>query len=483
MTSKINQKNFAILGLGLSGLAALKYLVENNAKSILVCDQTPDEKLNLNTREILNKLTKDTSIKSQIELDLGNSNNEKCLNCDCIIVSPGFKPNLPILNKTREEGIEVITEIDLAVQALTDSSQIQKSNFIGVTGTNGKSTTTGWISHILEAPACGNIGLPFIQAISEFPNRENYVCELSSYQLTHSNQLKPKIAMITNITPDHIDWHGSWKAYLEAKTKITQFQDEQDWLILPTSQPLSSIAQISKAQIFWVNSSSKSEVEQNAIWINQNSEIVFTLNGKSQLIAKTSEIPLPGKHNLENAMFAIVASLLAGQSLEIVRKKLLSFKGLEHRIEFVAELYGRKYFNDSKATNPESTIVALKAFDEPIIWLAGGRDKMTDLTELCQIANQKVSTAILYGEASSRFKEALQLNKFAGLILEVANIEEAFLATINKSNGGIVLLSPACASFDQFKNFEERGKHFKELILKAISNKSLPESSSKAAWV
>lgn len=445
--NKLNlNKSYAILGLGISGLATLEFFIDRGMKQIFISETQ--------SLEIAKQKLQKYDKQIQIDLEAGIPHSDKCLNYDYLIISPGISPSEPILQKAHQLNKQVLSEIELASQEV--------NRFIAITGTNGKSTTTAWIGHVLRTPPCGNIGLPFLKALMLAPNQNYYVCECSSFQLEHSQRLRPNIALITNISPDHISWHGSWEKYLQAKAKITQFQTSDDWLLLPDTQPLNQIE--TKAQILWIeNQIQKNSNKKNAIWVNENQEIILKINEKEQKICKIYELPLPGQHNLENAMFVIGACFLTQMPVLEIKEKLLSFEGLEHRLEFVLEAQNKKFFNDSKATNPESTIVALKAFDGQIIWLAGGRDKLTSLENLNNEAKKKVSIAIFYGEAAERFEVELKKTDFKGQIYKVKDLKEA-LEVAWKKNGKIVLLSPACASFDQFANFEERGKYFKEIL-------------------
>ncbi|MDJ0624866.1 MAG: UDP-N-acetylmuramoyl-L-alanine--D-glutamate ligase [Candidatus Caenarcaniphilales bacterium] len=444
-------KRFTILGLGISGSATLKFLLEQKPKKIFISDKRPFDSLGDSVKEIINN-------NSQlIEAEFSPEHSLRCLETDYLIVSPGIKHDFPLINEARDRSITVTTELELATQIL---SQSQK-DFIGVTGTNGKSTVTTLISHLTDYPACGNIGTPVIETIENSPS-ECYICELSSFQLAHSNSIKPKVAIITNITPDHISWHGSWKHYVNSKLKIAANQDQDDWLILPKTEFFQNLQ--AKAKILWINSKPQNEMfDQNSIWINFDSEIIARINGIDNKVCKIEDIKLPGKHNLENAMFSIAAAKIFNVPSDKTRQKLAIFKGLEHRMEFVTKLKGKRFYNDSKATNTESTILALQSFPGEIIWLAGGKDKMTDLTQLCKEANKRANSAILFGEAANRISENLRKNNYKGEITLTKDMEEAVNLSIERE-GRVVLLSPACSSFDQFNNFEERGKAFKNIV-------------------
>ncbi len=444
------KKKFCILGSGLSGIAAIEFLLAQKASKIFVSETKKFENLNVETKKFISNLP------SFIDCEFGLEHNDTCLEYDYLIISPGLAPDSPILQKAKQKQILVLTEIDLALS--------QSIKIIGITGTNGKSTTTAWTAHILNSIACGNFGLPLCQAILKNSNlKKPFICELSSFQLTHSNYIKPNIAAITNITPDHITWHGSWENYLGAKFKITALQDSTDWLILPDHELFWPLEKMTKAQILWLTASAGQR--ENAAYIDENNNLILNIKNKKTLICNAAEIKLVGKHNLENALIAAASVYLTNLILlDELRQKLISFEGLSHRLEFVREINGKRFFNDSKATNPESTMVSLEAFDDDLVLLAGGQDKMTDLTDFCKLANKKASSIILYGQAAERFKDNLMKYGFPGYLQIVSDLEAAINVAYTKRLEKNILLSPACASFDQFKNFEARGDFFKQIV-------------------
>ncbi|MBU0580936.1 MAG: UDP-N-acetylmuramoyl-L-alanine--D-glutamate ligase [Candidatus Margulisbacteria bacterium] len=333
---------------------------------------------------------------------------------DLVVTSPGIPPkNFPKVKAP------IISEIELAYQFLKDVK------LIAVTGTNGKTTTTTLISKILDCPAAGNIGLPLI-SIKE-KNLKYISVEVSSYQLEAIDKFKPFISVILNVTPDHLERHGSMEEYAQAKARIFMNQNQDDYVV------------------FNANDLLLQKVVKNA---------------------KCNKVPIYPEKPLQQNILAVKAvAKICGVPLEKVEKILKEFKGVEHRLEEVAEFEGIKIINDSKATNPESTMVALDAIARPIILIAGGRDKNTPLEELANLMKVKIKHLILLGEAKDRFAKAFKNVTQS----EVKDMEEAVDISFKKAKkGDVILLSPACASFDMFKNFEERGKVFKELVLKYI---------------
>ncbi len=446
------KKKFCVLGLGLSGMAAVEFLLVKKVATIFISESKTFENLSSQNQAFINNLP------SFIDCEFGLPHRSKCLEYDYLIISPSFPTESEILQKAKEKNIVILTEIDLA---LSENIQI-----IGITGTNGKSTITAWTAHVLNSIACGNIGLPLCKAVLDNSGLQKpFICELSSFQLTHSSFIKPSIASITNITPDHLIWHGNWDNYLQAKFKITALQDSADWLILPDHELFFSLEKKTKAQILWLISSNNPTQRENTAFIDEQNNLILNIKGQTTLICNASEIKLRGKHNLQNALIVAANACLSKLiSLDELKQKLISFDGLAHRLEFVREIKGKRFFNDSKATNPESAMVALNAFDNDLILLAGGEDKMTDLTDFCKLANQKASAIILYGKAANRFKDNLLKNGFQGYLQIVPSLQNALNIAYSERTEKNILLSPACASFDQFKNFEARGDFFRRIV-------------------
>ncbi len=453
------RKKYAILGLGISGISVLKFLIQNKItnQKILIADSKSFDKLEQETKDFLN------IHKDKLILDLETKDFSSCLSADSLIISPSIPLDSSILINARAKNLEILSELDFAYNFIKN-----RENLIAITGTNGKSTITAWTAHITEGVACGNIGFPFCTAIAE--NQDNtetkYICEISSFQISHSNIFSPHIACLNNIQEDHINWHGSFEEYKNAKFKLFDTMQVDDYIVISEelTQKYSENLLNKKAQILRVIDHIEHfepKDNKNYTYIN-NSKLYIFINNETVEICNLADIKLNGWHNIQNAMFALSCAYLAGIEPEIIKKRIASFSGLEHRIEFIREFKTKKFYNDSKATNPESSIIALKAFEGGVIWLAGGRDKNTDLTELCSWVKQKTTNTILFGEASERFEQALKNNNY-NKIYKVENLEQALNKAI-ELEGEIVLLSPACASFDQFKNFEERGESMKKIV-------------------
>ena len=336
---------------------------------------------------------------------------------------------------------------------------------IALTGTNGKTTTTSAVEFLLsrkfKAPACGNIGLPPTSLVLSTP--DFFVTEVSSFQLEQSSTFKAHIACWTNFTPDHITWHGSLDAYFEAKAKLFLNQTENDYAILNgVDDALMNLVQTCKAKVFVFDK----EVEDNCAFIKDDS-IFVKVNGCLEKVVALSECQLSGHHNYQNLMCAILISVLAGLPMDDIRDGVKNFKAPEHRMEKFAEYKGITFYNDSKATNPESSIAAINAFSDKMVLIAGGRDKLTSLKEFCESVKEHVAATILIGEAAERFNKELLNNGYTNIYFE-----SSLMSAVDKAielNPDSILLSPACASFDMFTGYEERGKVFKEYVLSKIS--------------
>jgi len=438
-------KKVLILGLSKSGISAAKYLSKRGAD----CFITEFKPLQDKDKELVMELEKEG-----IKVETGSHSEEFINDSYIAITSPGIPPKSEIFKRLKEKNIPIIGEVELAYLEAN-------APFVAITGTNGKTTTTFLTSHILnseyKAPVCGNIGVPPTSLLDENP--DYYVCEVSSFQLASSPTFRPQIACFLTFTPDHIDWHDGIENYWKAKTSL--FKDYKQPMYAVFSGADEKIYEFSKTYTGEKFVYAK-ELEKNCCYIKNNA--IFFKRDKEEEIIKLDEISLVGEHNYQNTMCAIVVAKLIGISNEHIKQQIMSFKAVEHRIEYVADVNGKSFYNDSKATNPEASFVAIKAFEgKKLTLIAGGRDKNTDLTEFCkEYINKYVSTVILIGEAAKRFKDNMEANGFSNII-SANSLEEAIDISLTLENE-IVLLSPACASYDMFNSYEHRGEVFKDYV-------------------
>ena len=427
-----------ILGLSKSGIAAAKYAKKLGYDVYLTESSKPKEQYigDLEELKILG-----------INIETEGHTQGFISGAKFAITSPGIPPKSEIFKQLNGKNIPIISEIEFAYQNT-------KIPFIVITGTNGKTTTTALVSHILSAkysaPVCGNIGVPPTSLIDE--NHDFLVCEVSSYQAELTKEFKAKIACWTNFTPDHIDWHGGLENYFKAKAKLFVGSQAPEYSVLNAlDSRLKEFAKECKNVVFFD--------DERGCYIKGGA--IFY---KGEEIIKLSDCPLLGHHNYQNIMCGIIIAKLLGMENDIIRERVMSFKAPEHRLEKVREMNGITFYNDSKATNPEASIVAIDSFnDVDVALILGGRDKNTDLTEMCNSINKHIHTVLLIGEATERFEKNLIKNGFSNIIKE-GTMEDAIDKAISLKPD-VVLLSPACASFDMFNSYEHRGEVFKEYVL------------------
>lgn len=439
-----------VLGFSKSGIAAAKYLNKHGADVYITeyREQKPEDIEKLNELE-----------KLGINVEFGGHSDEFINDSYLAVTSPGISPHSEIMQKLNSLKIKVISEVELA------ASQTGKP-FIAITGTNGKTTTTALTAHILSseynAQPCGNYGKPPCDLIDD-ASIDYFVCECSSFQLEYSNSFQPQISVWTNFTPDHIDWHKGLENYFNAKAKIFRHPQSPAFSVLNAKDSkLLEFAKVADGEVFMFGD----EIGENCCYV-KNDAIFYKRNGKEEHIIDLKDTPLIGEHNYQNVECSIICAKLEGISNEHIKESIMSFKVPEHRLEKVAEKDGIVFYNDSKATNPEASLVAINSFNnENVILIAGGRDKNTDLKEFCDAVNKHISTVVLIGEATQRFEENLRSNGFDNIVKE-NSMQDAIDKSISL-NPDVVLLSPACASFDMFSGYEERGKVFKEYVLSKI---------------
>lgn len=440
----VMKEKVLILGLSKSGIAAAKYAVKQGY-DVYITESKPLDKVKEECRVRVDELKNEG-----IKIECGYHSEEFISGAAFAITSPGIPPKSEIFRRLEEKNTKIISEIEYAYLNT-------KIPFIAITGTNGKTTTTALVSHILskafDAPVCGNIGVPPTSLIEG--KHDFLVCEISSYQAQMTEKFRAKIACWTNFTPDHIDWHGGLENYFKAKAKIFLPPQEPEYAILNAQDSrLKEFAKECKNVIFFDEETS-----------NEGCSIVNNvICYKGEEIIALKDCPLVGHHNYQNIMCGIIIAKLLGMKNEDIRAQIMSFKAPEHRLEKVREMDGITFYNDSKATNPEASIVAIDSFNNvDVALILGGRDKNTDLTEMCHSINKHIKTVLLIGEATERFEENLVKNGFSNIIKE-RTMEDAIDKAISLKPD-VVLLSPACASFDMFNSYEHRGEVFKEYVL------------------
>jgi UDP-N-acetylmuramoylalanine--D-glutamate ligase len=391
-----------------------------------------------------------------VSLELRGHRENSFLKQDLIVPSPGVPADAPLLKAARTRGVTIWSEVELADRFL-------RGRLIGITGSNGKTTTTSLIDHILKNAGfstilAGNIGTPLIARVEQTSDDSITVVELSSFQLELVETFRPNISVFLNLTPDHLDRHHTLEAYSRAKARIFENQTEADSAVLNADDLATTPLAPAKPHVYWF--SRKQRVAQGAFV--RGNEIVFRHDGQEETVLHLKEIPLAGGHNVENVLAAVAAARLAGAEPAATAKGVRSFTGVEHRLEFVAEIGGVRYYNDSKATNVDATLKALDAFPGRILILLGGKDKGSDYTVLQKPLREKSILALLIGAAAEKIEKQIT----GSVAIERAGtIERAVeIASHAARPGDVVLLAPACASFDQFQNYEHRGRVFKDLV-------------------
>jgi UDP-N-acetylmuramoylalanine--D-glutamate ligase len=391
-----------------------------------------------------------------VSLELGGHDKNTFTQQDLIIPSPGVPADSPLLQAAHANGVPIWSEIELAYR-------FRKGKLIGITGSNGKTTTTSLIEHILRSASfptllAGNIGTPLISCVDRMTHDTVTVVELSSFQLELIQEFRTDISVFLNLTPDHLDRHHTMDLYSKAKARIFENQREEDFAILNADDPGTTPLAPTRPHVYWF--SRKQRAAQGAFL--RGDDIVFRNDGKEEMVLRRDEVPLPGAHNLENVLAAIAAARIAGASAKAVAEGVRSFAGVEHRLEFVSEINGVRYYNDSKATNVDATLKALDAFPGRILVILGGKDKGSDYSPLQTALREKAILALLIGAAADKI--ASQIDGSVAIERPGTLDHAVEIASQAARAGDVVLLAPACASFDQFENYEHRGRVFKALV-------------------
>jgi UDP-N-acetylmuramoylalanine--D-glutamate ligase len=448
----IRNKKVTVLGAARSGLAAAK-LLQRQGAHVFVSDKESAEKL---------KVALPSLQSAGIPFEVGG-HTDRVYDCSLMVISPGVPSSAPAVVEAQKRGINVVSEMELA-------SWFCKAPILAVTGSNGKTTTTTLLGRIFEyakrkCVVAGNIGTAFSNYVLDLDQESIAILEVSSFQLDHIQSFHPKTAVILNITPDHLDRYGkSFENYTASKCRVFENQTMEDFLVYSFDDPVTSleVRKHASQHVRVLPFSAKARLDDGA-YVDKG-RVVISESGRLEEIVYVKDISIKGLHNLYNSMAAALAARIMGVATEPVRETLKTFEGVEHRLEFVRELNGVKYVNDSKATNVDSVWYALQSFDEPLVVLMGGRDKGNDYSRLNDLVREHVKAIIAIGESAEKVAEAFQ---------NITTVEQAesMDAAVKKASGlaargDVVLLSPACTSFDWFENFEHRGRVFKEIVRK-----------------
>ncbi len=436
-----------VVGLGKSGVASALFLKARGAR-VTVSDTKSEDELRGEIPKLLD---------AGVTVETGGHGERTFRGQDLIVVSPGVPVDVPQLAQAREQGVPVIGEIELAARFL-------KGRIVAITGSNGKTTTTALTGEVIsmggwESLVGGNIGTAAISLVEESTDDSYVVLEVSSFQLETIETFHPFIAVVLNITPDHLDRHSSFEAYVDAKARIFENQTGEDFAVLNADdRTCVGLASRTRARKVWF--SRKKEVETGT-WV-RSGQIVYRDGGEEREIMPVSEIKLKGAHNLENVLAAMCAGMLVQTEPSRIRRAVQEFKAVEHRLEYVATVRGVEFYNDSKATNVDATIKALESFPANIHLILGGKDMGSDYTVLKTLLKERARRVYTIGAAAEKIESHL------GGVVEVmrAGTLEAAVkrAAASAESGDVVLLAPACASFDQFDNYEHRGRVFKQTV-------------------
>lgn len=443
----IQGKKVLVFGSGISGEAAAGLLAEQGARVVLYDGNDKLDKEAISRR-----------IPSDIQIVLGQFPEEIMDSLSLVVMSPGVPVDLPVVEQMKMKGIPVWGEIELAYT-------YGKGNILAITGTNGKTTTTTLLGEIMKQAAdsvyvVGNIGTPYTRIASETKDDSVIVAEISSFQLETVHTFCPRVSAILNITPDHLNRHHTMEAYIKAKERIAENQTPNEWCVLNyEDEVLRRFGEKVRAQVLYFSSQRKLN---RGVYLDGD-RIICNIDGEIE-ICRTGDLQILGTHNYENVMAAVAMAYVYGVSVDVIRNVVMTFKGVEHRIEFVAEKNGVAYYNDSKGTNPDAAIRGIRAMNRPTVLIGGGYDKDSSYEEWIEAFDGKVKKLVLIGATREKIAETARKLGFSDIVL-ADSFEEAFeKCTEYAQPGDAVLLSPACASWGMFKNYEERGDKFKELV-------------------
>ncbi|MBP3927336.1 MAG: UDP-N-acetylmuramoyl-L-alanine--D-glutamate ligase [Clostridium sp.] len=439
-----------VAGTGISGIAAAKLLLAKGGEVVLYDgnDKLDPEKIKKNFEE-----------DAKLTIVLGELKRTELLGVELAIISPGISLEAPFVAVLDDAGVPIWGELQLAYHCA-------KGKLVAITGTNGKTTTTALTGEIMKAQyddvyVVGNIGEPFSLHALDTTEDSVTVAEVSSFMLETIMDFRPNISAITNITPDHLDRHKTMECYIETKERITKNQKEGDTCVLNYDDPvLREFGETLKINVVYF--SSRQELKKG--YYLKDEKIVYNDGKRITEIVDVNELNLLGRHNHENVMTAVAIAMNMGVPLEKIQKVIKEFKAVEHRIEFVTERFGVKYYNDSKGTNPDAAIQGIKAMPGPTLLIAGGYDKHSEFDEWIESFDGKVRYLVLIGQTRDKIAECAKRHGFTDIMYAEDLLEAVQVCASYANPGDNVLLSPACASWGQFKNFEERGEKFKEYV-------------------
>lgn len=445
---ELEGKKVLVAGTGISGIGAANLLTEAGIETILY-----------DGNEALNKEEIRQRVKYPVEVILGELTDEMIQAFDLMVLSPGISVNAPFVQKFKGHGIPVWSEIELAYY-------FSKGEIAAITGTNGKTTTTALVGEIVKCQydssfVVGNIGIPYTNVALDTKEESVIVAEISSFQLETIQQFRPKVSAVLNITPDHLDRHGTVECYADTKLKIAMNQTENEYCVLNYDDPTTRAMgmRIKAMPVYF----SRLEKLEKGVYLDGD-DFVISWNGIQQVICTMEDINLLGAHNHENILAAIAISYFMGVKPEAILEGVRKFKGVAHRIEFVAQINGVAYYNDSKGTNPDAAIKGIQAMNRPTYLIGGGYDKKSTYDEWIDAFDGKVKTLILLGQTAEKIAKTAKEHGFDQIVM-VDSLEEAVnYAAEHAEEGDAVLLSPACASWGMFKNYEVRGDQFKEFV-------------------
>jgi UDP-N-acetylmuramoylalanine--D-glutamate ligase len=442
----LSGKRVLVVGLARTGLVTSLFSAGYGA-TVTATDERPEAEL----AETAAKLR-----AAGVKLELGAHVAKSFLEQDLIVVSPGVPAKLPELERARAQGIPVWSEVELAWRFL-------RGKLVAITGSNGKTTTTALLAHILQTANIptlvgGNIGTPLLALVETSTDPSVTVAEISSFQLETIEAFRPEIGVLLNLTPDHLDRHKTFEEYTHAKMRMFENQLERDIAVLNADDPEITKRMPAKPKIFWF--SRQKRVAAGAFL--RDNEIIFRNEGSEAVLARRDQISLRGEHNVENVLAACAAAYLAGATPAAIANGVKTFRGVEHRLEFAGEIAGVQYYNDSKATNVDAALKAIEAFPGPLLVILGGKDKGSPYTPLREPLKERARVALLIGESAEKIAADL-----AGAVEvnHAGTMERAVRVAMETAQpGDTVLLAPACSSFDQFENYEQRGRVFKDLV-------------------